>query len=109
MTNKVSAFYFDNLIYEPLKCISEEMQKLIVGDKIPYDIPRDYEKEHIFYKPPQCSRYHMNYKLKLNLAWVPYNHASLSRGPPIWKIKKKEMDRDTILFQEAKIYSSHAD
>ena len=48
----MTAFYFDKLIYEPVKCITENMQKLTVNDKIPYDLPRNYELDKIFYKPP---------------------------------------------------------
>jgi hypothetical protein len=42
MTNKMSAFYFDKLTFEPIKCITENMVKLTVKDKIPYELPRDY-------------------------------------------------------------------
>ena len=52
MTNKMSAFYFDKLSFEPIKCINENMVKLTVNNKIPYELSKDYEPERIFYKPP---------------------------------------------------------
>ncbi len=107
--NKMSNFYFDKLSYAPLKCISENMQKAIKKGVIPYEMPRDFKPAKIWYMAPYCSRYHMNYKLKMSLNWVEVNHESLSRGPPEWRVEKKYNKRDYAITQEKKIYSSLSD
>lgn len=80
--NKMSNFYFDKLTFGPVKCVTENMQKGTKKGVIPYDMPRSFKPVPVWYQAPYCSRYHMNYKMKLELNWVEVNHESLSRGPP---------------------------
>ena len=94
----MTGFFIDKFEYIPLKCITEEMAKLAKNGVIDENMDPSKKAPEIFYMGPYCSRFIENYKTKIDVLWKESNDESLSRGPPLWTIKKKFKERENVIF-----------